>query len=56
VLTDRYSRPKEFDVDYGTPQGLCAEVTGKPGVFEREWTKATARHDCNTGESTITMK
>ena len=51
-----YSRPESFDIDYGTPTGLCGEAKGTPGVFVREWTKATVQHDCNTGESSITMK
>ena len=51
-----YDRPNEFDVDYGTPNGLCAELAGKPGVFSREWSKATVQHDCNTGKSSIVMK
>ena len=35
---------------------LCKE-TGKGSlVFVREYTKATVRHDCNTGKSTISPK
>lgn len=51
-----YVRPREFDVDYGSPVGLCAETATDSGVFTREWTKATVAHDCNTGKSTLTMK
>ena len=28
-----YVRPAAFDLDYGLPAGLCAEVAGKAGVF-----------------------
>ena len=49
-----YVRPAEFDVDYGTPNGLCTQRS--PGVFERDWTKAKVTHDCNTGKSAIVMK
>lgn len=51
---ETYVRPPWFDYDYGTPTGLCKEST--PGVFTREWTKATAQHDCNTGQSSIAMR
>jgi hypothetical protein len=51
-----YTRPKEFDVDYGTPLGLCKEDTARPGVFVREFTKCTAMHDTATGKSSIKMK
>lgn len=51
-----YLRPKEFDIDYGVPQGLCKEDPAKPGRFLREFTKATAVHDCSTGASSVTMK
>ena len=55
-----------FNGDYGEPLGLCKEtrapsfsggtyVAGS-GVFEREWSKATVRTDCNAWESTITQK
>jgi hypothetical protein len=51
-----YARPKEFDVDYGVPVGLCKEDAQKKGRFVREYTKATAAHDCSTGVSSVTMK
>ena len=50
-----YVRPACFDVDYGTPAGLCVEKKGSPGVFSRTFSKATVEHDCNTGESSIKM-
>ena len=28
-----------YDYDYGAPAGLCTETS--PGVFTRQWTKAT---------------
>ena len=49
-----YYRPPELDVDYGTPIGVCAE--SKPGVFEREWTRAHVSVDCNTYAAKITPK
>eukprot|EP01050_Picozoa_sp_SAG11_P009906 SAG11_NODE_967_length_6356_cov_6.743008_3_plen_67_part_00 len=49
-----YVRSEWFDKDYGEPMGLCRESA--PGVFSREWTKASVSHDCNTGASTLTMK
>ena len=51
---ETYVRAAAFDRDYGTPLGLCKEVSD--GVFRREFTKATASHDCNTGKSSVTMK
>jgi hypothetical protein len=58
--TKGYERPPQLDVDYGEPVdllGSCAEtVPGKSGVFEREWTKASVRMDCNEWEATIKMK
>ena len=55
TYNESYARPAALDVDYGTPvEGLCREAV--PGVFSREWTRAAVKHDCNTGESSITMK
>ena len=51
---ETYVRAAAFDRDYGRPLGLCKEVS--EGVFRREFSKATASHDCNTGKSSITMK
>ena len=46
--------PAEVKVDHGVPLGLATEVA--PGVFEREWSKATARMDCNTFKGSVVMK
>jgi hypothetical protein len=37
-------RPKEIDVDYGVPHGVCKKV-GK-GIFVRSWSKAEVKVDC----------
>ena len=47
-------RPKELDVDYGTPLETCHPVEGEEGVFVREYTKASVRVDCSRWEATIT--
>ena len=49
-----YVFPPELNLDYGEPTELCHET--KPGVFQREWTKATIEMDCNSYTPTITMK
>ena len=49
-------RPKELDVDYGTPLETCHPVKGSPGVFAREYTKSSIRVDCNKWEASITPK
>ena len=49
-------RPPELDVDYGTPLETCHAAAGSPGVFVREYTKASIRVDCNHWEATITPK
>ena len=49
---ETYVRAPALDADYGVPiDAVCAETT--PGVFSRRYTKATAKHDCHTGKSTI---
>jgi hypothetical protein len=46
--------PTIVSKDFGAPLGLCVELadaqTGaaSSGVFERKWTKATVKLDCNT--------
>ena len=35
-----------FELDVGTPLGLCAE--GPDGVFSRGWSQGVAEIDCNT--------
>ena len=47
-------RQPEFDEDYGEPTCSCTQSA--PGVFERDWTKASIQMDCNTLTGTITMK
>lgn len=32
-INQTYARPAEWDVDYGTPNGLCSEVAGKTGAL-----------------------
>lgn len=49
-------RRPEVDADYGEPTGICAEERNSPGVFTREYTKATVQVDCNKWEGTITPK
>jgi hypothetical protein len=50
-----YRFPDELNVDYGTPTDkLCTEAS--PGVFTREWTKASVQMDCATFKGTITLK
>jgi hypothetical protein len=49
-------RPKELDVDYGTPLETCHPVDGEDGVFVREYTKSSIRIDCKNWEATITQK
>ena len=51
----QYSRPAMLDEDFGVPtDAFCREVA--PGVFSREWTKASVSLDTNTNEATISMK
>jgi hypothetical protein len=49
-------RPPELDVDYGTPLGTCSPVANEPGVFAREYTKASVRVDCRKWEASISPK
>jgi len=51
-----YAYPPELAVDYGEPTGRCEESKARPGVFTREWTKATVRMDCTTWTPTIDLK
>jgi hypothetical protein len=48
--------PKEFNVDYGIPTGVCSEIAPNSGKYVREWSKATVELDCNTWESSITPR
>ena len=49
---------KEWLEDFGEPVGgaPCAETGRDSGVFEREWTKARVRWDCNSGRGSLTRK
>eukprot|EP01051_Picozoa_sp_SAG22_P014977 SAG22_NODE_1895_length_3366_cov_3.131007_3_plen_140_part_00 len=52
-----YPFPKEFNLDYGEPvDKVCKETGPNSGVFEREWSKASVKMDCNSWTPTITMK
>ena len=47
------TRDPAVDVDYGEPVGHCEPVAGRPGVFQRQWTKATVTLDCAKWEADI---
>ena len=51
----QYSRPAMIDTDFGVPTDTVCRETA-PGVFSREWTKATVSLDTNTNKAKITMK
>ena len=44
----------ELMVDYGVPLAPYSETS--PGVFTREWSKATISMDCNTYTPSFSMK
>jgi hypothetical protein len=46
-----FTRPKLLDADFGTPLGFCEETS--PGVWERKWSNADIKLDCNKWEATI---
>lgn len=48
-----YTKPKELTADYGVPVGYCKETSA--GVFERSWSKAAVKLDCNSWEGTVTV-
>jgi len=50
----KYLFPEALNKDYGQPTELCKEIS--TGVFQRNWTKATVKMDCNTWTPSITMK
>ena len=52
-ITD-YEFPDAWNADYGLPLGN--PTSPAPGVFTREWSKATATFDCNAWKGTVTMK
>ena len=47
---------QQFNADYGTPLGVCAETSPGSGVFSREFDKSTVSMDCATWTPTITFK
>ena len=50
-----YEYPAALNGDYGEPtDAVCRETA--PGVFTREWTRATVEMDCATFTPKITMK
>ncbi len=51
-----FTRPAALDMDYGTPVGFCSETAPGSGVYEREWTKAKIKLDCNSFKGSIDMK
>ncbi len=52
---EAWPRAAEWDEDFGSPTGNCAEV-GTSGVFQRDWTLATVAWDCNAQHGSITRK
>ena len=53
--SQEYRFPKALDEDYGVPSGLCGE-TSTPGVFARDFSRATVTMDCNSWKGAVTMK
>lgn len=49
-----YAFPDALKADYGEPTGLCAETAPNSGIFERQWSKASVRMDCNTYTGSVT--
>lgn len=45
----------EFELDYGVPLTESYEEV-EPGIFERDWTKASISFNCTAYEGTITMR
>ena len=51
----QFPRPVEWDYDYGGKAlGPCRESELKPGVFTREYPKATVEWDCHSGRGSVT--
>jgi hypothetical protein len=46
--------PEILRSDFGVPTAFCAESS--PGIFTREWTKATVQMDCTTYKGSFVMK
>ena len=55
-IKDNYTQPACFSEDYGEAKGTCKAVSGKAGVFEREYSHATVNVNCNTWTGTIKMR
>ena len=51
----RADRTGEGALAHQVAAGEGRGVRGRSGVFERVWTKAKVRMDCNTWEATIEM-
>ena len=49
-----FSTQGRLQVDYGEPSGLCSEI--RPGVFRRNYSKATVEMDCARWKGSIEMK
>jgi len=47
-------RPPQLDVDYGAPTSDCKQT--QPGIFTREYSKASITMDCPHFQATIKMK
>jgi hypothetical protein len=47
-------RLPEFNEDFGEPTCTCSQTA--PGVFQRDWTKASVTVDCNVLKGSIVMK
>lgn len=53
-VAESYPWHAEFDIDYGHPLKPAEEV--KSGIFERSWTNADIRFDCNAYKAEILIK
>ena len=51
-----YSYPPALSADYGEPTGFCSESAPNSGIFNRDYTKATVKMDCNSWTGSVTMK
>ena len=47
--------PVQLDVDFGEPEGLCAETATDSGIFSRNFTKSTISMNCKTGQPEFVM-
>ena len=51
-----FQYPPELNWDVGEPLGLCGESEGEPGVWVREWSKATVKLNCTEWSANVTFK